>query len=185
MKKTLCLLFTMAALLLLPACTAEQPSPVSVPSIPEIDFGIHGRQYTTIEEALTATWVGDSSTIVVVGTPTDEIVHTGGAGSRCVVDVKRFLCGEETEVLLMQTFGTELIAGKEYLMILQWQGIDHVYAVAGTANQCAFWLRKGELWGNDQALLTEIYTDTGGNIKTMDELADYFTARLAALETTE
>lgn len=149
----------------------------------------------SIEAALTYESTGFGEACVIVGTITDNIVEERERGALYQVDVHQVIHGDVGEVNLLQTYGFEWNSDDPYLMILipRLSNKNEYHRVG--VYQTLFWVEDGQLKGGSKTLVEEIQADTAAqtyarngtvpNVNTMDGLADYFAARVAALEETE
>lgn len=140
-----------------------------------------------------ATYYDWEYALVVVGRISDEPFSVRQAGDVRTVEVDRTIYGEpQEEVALLQMYDFQLDTSRTYLLILVTTGPeDKIYTVAGAGEQAAFWIEDGELCGNSADLVKEIQNDKAAgtntingetpDINTMEGLADYFAARVAAL----
>lgn len=146
------------------------------------------------------TIMGDTSfynwedVLIVIGRIAEEPFSVRQAGDVRTVEVDQTIYGElPEEIGLLQTYEFQLDTSRTYLLILiTTDPEDTIYSVAGAGEQAAFWIEDGELCGNDPDLVQEILNDTSvqtyaangstPDVNTMDGLADYFAARVAALE---
>ena len=144
------------------------------------------------------TIMGDTSfynwedVLIVIGRIAEEPFSVRQFGDVRTVEVDQTIYGElPEEVNLLQMYEFQLDTSRTYLLMLQPQSSE-VYNVIGFGEQAAFWIEDGELCGNDPDLVEEIRNDTAAktyaangetpDVNTMDGLADYFAARVAALE---
>ena len=192
MKKIFAVFLMLCLILLLSGCATDH-SPSSVaPSGGNTAVGFH---HNSLEKIMTDTSLYNwEDALVVVGRISDEPFSVRQAGDVRMVEVDRTIYGEpQEEVALLQMYDFQLDTSRTYLLILVTTGPeDKIYTVAGAGEQAAFWIEDGELCGNQPDLVDEIRNDTEAgtytvngeipDVNTMDGLADYFAARVAALE---
>ena len=129
--------------------------------------------------------------MIVIGRIAEEPFSVRQFGDVRTVEVDQTIYGElPEEVNLLQMYEFQLDTSRTYLLMLQPQSSE-VYNVIGFGEQAAFWIEDGELCGNEPDLVQEILNDTTAqtyaangstpDVNTMDGLADYFAARVAAL----
>ena len=153
-----------------------------------------GQTFGTLQSIMTDTSICNwEDALIVVGRIAEEPFSVRQFGDVRTVEVEQLIYGEPPEeVNLLQMYDFQLDTSRTYLLILTPQGSLGVYNVAGFGEQCAFWIEDGELCGNDPDLVQEILNDTSAqtyaangstpDVNTMDGLADYFAARVEALE---
>ena len=145
-----------------------------------------GTAYASVEEALLDRSYDADGCDIVTGTLGSDVVSRRELGDVRTFRVANTVWGTvASEICLAQmTDAPRLVAGREYLLLLAGRDTDmeNEYEVVGEGSQCAFWLENGKLCGNDADLVEEINADTANGIRTMEDLEDYFAARMAALK---
>ena len=153
-----------------------------------------GQTFGSLQSIMTDTSIYNwEDALIIVGRIAEEPFSVRQFGDVRTVEVDQTIYGElPEEVNLLQMYEFQLDTSKTYLMILIKGGPEaETYSVAGFGEQAAFWIEDGELCGNDPDLVQEILNDTTAqtyaangstpDVNTMDGLADYFAARVAAL----
>lgn len=195
MKKTVAIFLILCLVLSLSGCASDGSSS-STASSRSTSGGemATGHSFDSLQ-----TIMGDTSfynwedVLIVIGRIAEEPFSVRQFGDVRTVEIDQTIYGElPEEVNLLQMYDFQLDTSRTYLLILTPQGSLGVYNVAGFGEQCAFWIEDGELCGNDPDLVQEILNDTSvqtyaangstPDVNTMDGLADYFAARVAALE---
>ena len=190
MMKKCFVLFVMIYLVLSLSGCAVDHSPSSVGGNTAAGF-----YYNSLENIMggATTYYDWEYALIVVGRISDEPFSVRQAGDVRTVEVDRTIYGEpQEEVALLQMYDFQLDTSRTYLLILVTTGPeDKIYTVAGAGEQAAFWIEDGELCGNSADLVKEIQNDKAAgtntingetpDINTMEGLADYFAARVAAL----
>ena len=192
MKRAFTIFLMLYLILSLPGCATDH-SPSSV--TPSGGNTAAGFYYNSLEKIMADTPVYDwKDALVVVGRISDEPFSVRQAGDVRTVEVDQTIYGElPEEIGLLQTYEFQLDTSRTYLLILiTTDPEDIIYSVAGSGEQAAFWIEDGELCGNNPDLVQEIRNDTAAktyaangetpDVNTMEGLADYFAARVAALE---
>ena len=193
MKKCFAIFLMLCLILSLSGCATDH-SPSSV--APSGGNTAAGFYYNSLEDIMggATTYYDWEYALIVVGRISDEPFSVRQAGDVRMVEVDRTIYGEpQEEVALLQMYDFQLDTSRTYLLILVTTGPeDKIYTVAGAGEQAAFWIEDGELCGNQPDLVDEIRNDTEAgtytvngeipDVNTMDGLADYFVARVEALE---
>ncbi|MBR4888436.1 MAG: hypothetical protein IKU17_04760 [Clostridia bacterium] len=149
----------------------------------------------SIKAALTYKSTGFGEPCVIVGTVTDKVVEERERGALYQVEVHQVIHGDVGEVNLLQTYGFEWNSDEPYLMILipRLSNKNEYHRVG--VYQTLFWVEDGQLQGGSKTLVEEIKADIAAktytrngvvpDVNTMDGLAEYFAARIEALEKTK
>ena len=153
-----------------------------------------GQTFGSLQSIMTDTSIYNwEDALIIVGRIAEEPFSVRQFGDVRTVEVEQLIYGESPEeVNLLQMYEFQLDTSRTYLMILIKGGPEaETYSVAGFGEQAAFWIEDGELCGNQPDLVEEIRNDTEAgtytvngeipDVNTMDGLADYFAARVAAL----
>ena len=153
-----------------------------------------GQTFGSLQSIMTDTSIYNwEDALIIVGRIAEEPFSVRQFGDVRTVEVEQLIYGEPPEeVNLLQMYEFQLDTSRTYLMILIKGGPEaETYSVAGFGEQAAFWIEDGELCGNQPDLVEEIRNDTEAgtytvngeipDVNTMDGLADYFAARVAAL----
>ena len=176
MKRIACI-FAALLLFCLAACQKEAPA------TPTDDNPLAcGDTFATLDEALLGgTYDPDGADIVIA--TVGELLKDGAFSDVRALEIQQTVHGDlERAALLQMKDGPRLSAGKTYLLLLLERPAENEYEIAGYGNQCAFWIESGKVQCTDADFALQLREES---ISTLDGLADYFTARLAALETTE
>ena len=91
-------------------------------------------------------------------------------------EIEQLVKGEAEEIHLLQMKdGNRLHAGKTYLPLLFKRPVDDPseYEVAGSGNQCAFWIENSRVQGYDAAIVQQL-REAEPEIDTIEKLAAYF-----------
>jgi len=158
-----------------------------------------GYRFDSLESVLQQEDYMPGGVKIVTGTMENSLIESKQFGDIRTFDVEEVIYGDisASEIGLLQMIyeTPRLVSGRRYLLVLTNCPSDNVYEVCGFVNQCAFWIAENTLYGNDADLVAEIKADTAaqtyarnGNVpdvNTMDGLADYFAARIEALEKTK
>ena len=153
-----------------------------------------GQTFGSLQSIMTDTSIYNwEDALIVVGRIAEEPFSVRQFGDVRTVEVEQLIYGEPPEeVNLLQMYDFQLDTSRTYLMILITGDPEkETYSVAGFGEQAAFWIEDGELCGNEPDLVQEILNDTTAqtyaangstpDVNTMDGLADYFAARVEAL----
>lgn len=193
MKKTVAIFLMICLVFSLSGCASDGSSSSTVSSVGgNTAVGLY---HNSLEQIMTDTSLYDwKDALIVVGRIAEEPFSVRQAGDVRTVEVDQTIYGElPEEIGLLQTYEFQLDTSRTYLLILiTTDPEDTIYSVAGAGEQAAFWIEDGELCGNNPDLVQEILNDTSAqtyaangstpDVNTMDGLADYFAARVEALE---
>lgn len=195
MKKTIAIFLMICLVFSLSGCASDGSSSSITSSRSTSGIGMAtGKSFSSLQSIMTDTSMYDwEEALIVVGRIAEEPFSVRQAGDVRKVEVEQLIYGEPPEeVNLLQMYDFQLDTSRTYLLILQPQTSSEIYNVVGFGEQCAFWIEDGELCGNDPDLVQEILNDTSvqtyavdgetPDVNTMEGLADYFAARVAALE---
>lgn len=195
MKKTVAIFLILCLVFSLSGCTSGGSSS-SIASSRSSSGGetAVGQTFGSLQSIMTDTSIYSwEDALIIVGRIAEEPFSVRQFGDVRTVEVEQLIYGEPPEeVNLLQMYEFQLDTSRTYLLILQPQTSSEIYNVVGFGEQCAFWIEDGELCGNDPDLVQEILNDTSvqtyaangstPDVNTMDGLADYFAARVEALE---
>lgn len=195
MKKTVAIFLMICLVFSFSGCASDGSSSSITSSRSTSGIGMAtGKSFSSLQSIMTDTSMYDwEEALIVVGRIAEEPFSVRQAGDVRKVEVEQLIYGEPPEeVNLLQMYDFQLDTSRTYLLILQPQTSSEIYNVVGFGEQCAFWIEDGELCGNDPDLVQEILNDTSvqtyaangstPDVNTMEGLADYFAARVEALE---
>ena len=197
MKKTVAIFLMLCLVLSFSGCAPDHsPSSVDSSNTPSSRGGemATGHSFDSLQSIMTDTSIYNwEDALIIVGRIAEEPFSVRQFGDVRTVEVEQLIYGEPPEeVNLLQMYEFQLDTSRTYLMILIKGGPEaETYSVAGFGEQAAFWIEDGELCGNEPDLVQEILNDTTAqtyaangstpDVNTMDGLADYFAARVEAL----
>lgn len=195
MKKTIAIFLMICLVFSLSGCASDgsSSSTASSRSSSGGETAV-GQTFGSLQSIMTDTSICNwEDALIVVGRIAEEPFSVRQFGDVRTVEIDQTIYGElPEEVNLLQMYDFQLDTSRTYLLILQPQTSSEIYNVVGFGEQCAFWIEDGELCGNDPDLVQEILNDTSAqtyaangstpDVNTMDGLADYFAARVEALE---
>ena len=177
MKRKILLLGLVCLLIFsLVGCSAAektaQPNASSDSGAENLNCGV---QFDSLEAVLNNRDYDPNGVTIAVGTLGDEI-RQNELSDVYEFEIEQLVKGEAEEIHLLQMKdGNRLHTGKTYLLLLFKRPVDDPseYEVAGSGNQCAFWIENNRVQGYDAAMVQQL-REAETEIDTIEKLAAYF-----------
>lgn len=132
-------------------------------------------RFDSLEAVLRSRDYDPNGATIAVGTLGD-VIRENELSDVYAFEIEQLVQGEAEEIHLLQMKdGNRLHTGKTYLLLLFKRPVDdpNEYEVAGTGNQCAFWIENSRVQGYDEALVQQL-REAEPEIDTIEKLAAYF-----------